>query len=143
MKKLAKIFLCLTLALMMSLSLMVPAFAADTCVHSFRVIKSDFEWCDQITSTSHRRHAGKLVRCSKCGREEGREAYATVTESHVPGAITYTSNHSASNPTKHNYTKATHCKYCDYVMTRVSKSTGCTAAGCREPQSVNPIPAEA
>lgn len=28
MKKLAKIFLCLSLALMMSLSLMVPAFAA-------------------------------------------------------------------------------------------------------------------
>ena len=30
MKKLAKIFLCLSLALMMSLSLMVPAFAAGT-----------------------------------------------------------------------------------------------------------------
>ena len=36
MKKLAKIFLCLTLALMMSLSLMVPAFAAGTCNHSFK-----------------------------------------------------------------------------------------------------------
>lgn len=34
MKKLAKIFLCLSLALMMSLSLMVPAFAAGTCNHS-------------------------------------------------------------------------------------------------------------
>lgn len=143
MKKLAKIFLCLSLALMMSLSLMVPAFAADTCVHSFRVIKNDYEWCDQITSTSHRRHVGKLVRCSKCGREEGREAYATVTEGHVPGAITYTSNHSASNPAKHSYTKIIHCKYCKCVSDRKFGFTGCTASGCREPQSVNPIPAEA
>lgn len=51
MKKLAKIFLCLTLALMMSLSLMVPAFAAGTCNHSFkRVIVGTYVWYDNITS---------------------------------------------------------------------------------------------
>ena len=53
MKKLAKIFLCLTLALMMSLSLMVPAFAAGTCNHSFkRVIVGTYVWYDNIYGAS-------------------------------------------------------------------------------------------
>ena len=62
MKKLAKIFLCLTLALMMSLSLMVPAFAAGTCNHSFkRVIVGTYVWYDNITSMGHQWNKGDLL----------------------------------------------------------------------------------
>lgn len=68
MKKLAKIFLCLSLALMMSLSLMVPAFAAGTCNHSFkRVIVGTYVWYDNITSMGHQWNKGDLLQCSKCG----------------------------------------------------------------------------
>jgi hypothetical protein len=77
MKKLAKIFLCLSLALMMSLSLMVPAFAAGTCNHSFkRVIVGTYVWYDNITSMGHQWNKGDLLQCSKCGAKEG---------THVPG----------------------------------------------------------
>ena len=72
MKKLAKIFLCLSLALMMSLSLMVPAFAAGTCNHSFkRVIVGTYVWYDNITSMGHQWNKGDLLQCSKCGAKVG------------------------------------------------------------------------
>ena len=111
MKKLAKIFLCLSLALMMSLSLMVPAFAAGTCNHSFkRVIVGTYVWYDNITSMGHQWNKGDLLQCSKCGAA------------------------------KHMYVKIYRCKECLYITDRKSGFTGCTASGCREYQSIKPVP---
>ena len=74
MKKLAKIFLCLSLALMMSLSLMVPAFAAGTCNHSFkRVIVGTYVWYDNITSMGHQWN----IYCSAPNAEQKSELQQT------------------------------------------------------------------
>lgn len=143
MKKMVKTLLCLMMALAMSLSLAVPAFAASTCVHSYqRIISRDYTWYDQVTATSHRENRGDLMRCSKCGKQEPSNAWYSETETHT-GRTTYTSNHSGSNPTKHTYTKLTNCKHCNYLMNRQSGFTGCTAAGCREAQGLKPVPVDA
>lgn len=143
MKKMVKTLLCLMMALAMSLSLAVPAFAASTCVHSYqRIISRDYTWYDQVTATSHRENRGDLMRCSKCGKQEPSNAWYSETKTHT-ASITYTSNHSGSNPTKHTYTKLTNCKYCNYLMNRQSGFTGCTAAGCREAQGLKPVPMDA
>lgn len=143
MKKLAKIFLCLSLALMMSLSLAVPAFAASTCVHSYqRIISGDYTWYDPVSATLHQKNQGDLMECSKCGKQEPRNAWHSETEEHT-GRTTYTSNHSGSNPTKHTYTKLTNCRHCNYLMDRDFGFIGCTAAGCREAQGLKPMPMDA
>ena len=114
MKKLAKIFLCLTLALMMSLSLMVPAFAAGTCNHSFkRVIVGTYVWYDNITSMGHQWNKGDLLQCSKCGTKVGVAANSTLSSGHHERSE-YSSDHSSSNPAKHMYVKIYRCKECLY-----------------------------
>ena len=67
------------------------------------------------------------MECSKCGKQEPRNAWHSETEEHT-GRTTYTSNHSGSNPTKHTYTKLTNCRHCNYLMDRDFGFTGCTAA---------------
>lgn len=140
MKKLAKIFLCLSLALMMSLFLMVPAFAAGTCNHSFkRVIVGTYVWYDNITSMGHQWNKGDLLQCSKCGTKVGVAANSTLSSGHHERSE-YSSDHSSSNPAKHMYVKIYRCKECLYITDRKSGFTGCTASGCREYQSIKPVP---
>lgn len=88
------------------------------------------------------KNQGDLMECSKCGKQEPRNAWHSETEEHT-GRTTYTSNHSGSNPTKHTYTKLTNCRHCNYLMDRDFGFTGCTAAGCREAQGLKPMPMDA
>lgn len=132
--------LCNSTALMMSLSLMVPAFAAGTCNHSFkRVIVGTYVWYDNITSMGHQWNKGDLLQCSKCGAKVGVAANSTLSSGHHERSE-YSSDHSSSNPAKHMYVKIYRCKECLYITDRKSGFTGCTASGCREYQSIKPVP---
>lgn len=157
MKKLAKIFLCLSLALMMSLSLAVPAFAAstvntptvskETCLHN-----TGGSYIDQVrtaeaygNATYHRVYTSNRFYCSKCGKyytvhaseNYTREKHSARGEGHT---VVYSSNHSAANPAKHMYVRKFYYSICGQPDGQSSGLTGCTSSGCREYQSVNPIP---
>ena len=137
MKKLAKIFLCLTLALMMSLSLMVPTFA-NYCSHEYYTTES--EWYTDNGALTHTKHYQTATRCKKCNyKKAGVEQ--TSPENHSASRYAYSSsNHSSSNPANHYCIKKLLCEKCPHAFTSDRVSTGCTASGCREYQSVNPVP---
>lgn len=87
----------------------------------------------------HQWNKGDLLQCSKCGAKVGVAANSTLSSGHHERSE-YSSDHSSSNPAKHMYVKIYRCKECLYITDRKSGFTGCTASGCREYQSIKPVP---
>lgn len=137
MKKLAKIFLCLSLALMMSLSLMVPAFA-NYCSHEYYTTES--VWYTDNGASTHTKHYQTTTRCKKCNyKKAGVEQ--TSSENHSASRYTFTSsNHSSANPVDHYCIKKLLCEKCPHVFLSNRVSTGCTASGCHDYQRIDPVP---
>lgn len=137
MKKLAKIFLCLSLALMMSLSLAVPAFA-NYCAHDFD--SSVTVWYTDKNESKHTEHKRITIRCKKCNYKDSEKVY-TRELNHRASRYTFTSsNHSSANPADHYCIKKLLCEKCPRAFTSDRVSTGCTASGCHDYQRIDPVP---
>lgn len=155
MKKMVKTLLCLMMALAMSLSLAVPAFAAstvpkETCLHN-----TGGSHVGQVrtaeaygNATDHRVYTSNRFRCSKCNSYYTVHASESYTlEKHKDREETnnavYSSNHTLANPAKHTYTRAVYYSVCGQLKSRDTVFAGCTAAGCRLTQRVDPVPVAA
>ena len=133
---------CLTplLAAVLTFSLCASAFAEEqraSCFHTLVLLQKGITWYDYTAST-HTWNRGSLYRCSKCGYEERQSDTSDRAESH---SIETTSvyNHELANPAKHNVVITTGCTVCPYVKSKETKLTGCTSAGCRLTQRVDPV----
>ena len=155
MKKMVKTLLCLMMALAMSLSLAVPAFAAstvskETCLHN-----TGGSHVGQVrtaeaygNATDHRVYTSNRFRCSKCNSYYTVHASESYTlEKHKDREETnnavYSSNHTQANPAKHTYIRKFYYNVCGQPNGQRSGFTGCTSSGCREYQRIKPIPVTA
>lgn len=140
MKKMVKTLLCLMMALAMSLSLAVPAFAVP-CEHDYYDTVS--VWYTDNGAANHIKHRQVTTRCHKCSyKKEGPESRTSSAHDIGPW-IVVSSNHSLANPAKHYYIKQQQCNYCFRIFNEAKVFAGCTAAGCRLTQRVDPVPVAA
>lgn len=155
MKKMVKTLLCLMMALAMSLSLAVPAFAAstvpkETCAHNY-----GGRYVEQVSTaeaygdaTYHRVYTSNRFYCStckKCYTNHASESYRLEkhTDRGETDRVVYSSNHTLANPAKHTYTRKFYYNVCGQPNGQRSGLTGCTSSGCREYQRIGPIPVTA
>lgn len=155
MKKMVETLLCLMMALAMSLSLAVPAFAAstvpkETCSHN-----TGGSYVGQVRTaeaygdaTYHRVYTSNRFRCSKCNKNYTVHASESYTlERHTDRGetenVVSSSDHTLANPAKHTYTRTFYYSVCGQLKGRKTVSAGCTAAGCRLTQRVDPVPVAA
>ncbi|CDB25224.1 unknown [Oscillibacter sp. CAG:241] len=156
MKKMVKTLLCLMMALAMSLSLAVPAFAAstvskETCSHN-----TGGSYVGQVRTaephgdptTYHRVYTSNRFYCSTCKKYYTVHASESYTlEKHKDRGetenVVSSSNHTLANPAKHTYTRAVYYSVCGQLKSRDTVFAGCTAAGCRLTQRVDPVPVAA
>ena len=144
MRKSFRCCLSLLLAAVLSLSLCIPVFAKDdfkSCFHNMVLDQTNITWYE-YNSSSHTWNRGSAYKCTTCGYIEKRSDTSDRAESH---SIKTTSvyNHKLANPAKHNVVITTGCTVCPYVKSKETKLTGCTSAGCRLTQRVDPVPVTA
>ena len=152
MKKMVKTLLCLMMALAMSLSLAVPAFAAstvskETCLHN-----TGGSYVGQVRTaeaygdaTYHRVYTSNRFYCStckKCYTNHASESYRLEkhTDRGETDRVVYSSNHTLANPAKHTYTRKFYYNVFGQPNGQRSGLTGCTSSGCREYQRIDPVP---
>lgn len=143
MKKMVRTLLGLTLALVMSIFLVIPVcatevveFGSHTC--SGYYVK-DVKKYSFVNTDVHKVTLYRQMRCNTCGRDYLVLAPSGYDEGHSNYYNTYSSNHGAVNPAKHHYTKQKNCGLCQHAVEILSAGlTGCTSSGCREYQSLEP-----
>ena len=151
MKKMVKTLLCLMMALAMSLSLAVPAFAAstvpkETCWHNAGGSHvGQVRTAEPHDATYHRVYTSNRFYCSKCNSYYTVHVSETYTlEKHKDRGetdrVVYSSNHTLANPAKHTYTRKFYYNVCGQPNGQRSGLTGCTSSGCREYQRIDPVP---
>lgn len=137
MKKMVKTLLCLMMALAMSLSLAVPAFAVP-CEHDYYDTVS--VWYTDNGAANHIKHRQVTTRCRKCSYTNVAPESRTTSIHDIGPWIVVSSNHSLANPAKHYCIKQQQCNYCFRVFNEDRVLTGCTSSGCREYQRIDPVP---
>ncbi len=145
MKRVIKTLLSLTFALVMSLFLVIPVYAAGTIEFSGHTCSGyyvkDVKKYSFVNANVHKVTLYRQMKCNTCGRDYLVLAPSSYDEEHSSYYNTYSSDHSAVNPARHHYVRQKNCGLCQHAVEILSAGpTGCTSSGCREYQSLDPVP---